>query len=137
MSLSGRLLGALEGALEALGGLLEASEGALEALGAVLKPSWRLLDASCAKSRLFFDFGPASNGQNPSENHFSGRRKRVLRCGVGGVGGSGLKPSLKKAITRSKIIPNFEYAHDLPTWSGGSLEASPMPSTHVRNMGSR
>ena len=70
LSLSGRLLGALEDVLEALGGLLEASEGVLEALGAVLRPSWRLLDASCAKSSHFVDFGPAFNGKTPARIPF-------------------------------------------------------------------
>ena len=41
LSLRGRLLGALEGVLEALGGILEASEGVLEALGGALEAEVR------------------------------------------------------------------------------------------------
>ena len=96
LSLSGRLLGALEAVLEALGGLLEASEGVLEALGAVLRPSWKVLDASCAKSSHFVDFVPAFNGQTPARITFLAnglRFQRALSRGVGGVGGPGLDSS--------------------------------------------
>ena len=89
LSLSGRLLGALEDVLEALGGLLEIFEGVLKGLGAVLRPSWRLLDASCAKSSYFFDLGPVFNGKTPARITFQADGSHR----GGGVGGPGLDSS--------------------------------------------
>ena len=51
LSLRGRLLGAFEGVLEALGGLLEAFEGVLEALGGALEAEVREDTAKMASRR--------------------------------------------------------------------------------------